>query len=67
MLEISWFKEKNKENEIFQKQSAMLEEVAQALVWHPPKIEVSFTDTSEHYGLLPRLDKLISCCLLALL
>ena len=36
---IPQFKEKNKENETFQKQSAMLEEVVKlplALVWHPP-------------------------------
>ena len=39
MLGIPQFKEKNKENETFQKQSAMLEEVVKqplALVWLPP-------------------------------
>ena len=40
MLGIPQFKERNKEKETFQKQSAMLEEVVKlplALVWHPPK------------------------------
>ena len=37
---IPQFKEKNQENETFQKQSAMLAEVVKlpmALVWHPPQ------------------------------
>ena len=42
---IPQFKEKNKENETFQKQSAMLEEVVKlllALVWHPPLRATSY-------------------------
>ena len=45
VLGIPQYKEKNKEKETFQKQSAMLEEVVKlplALVWHVPYIPDNF-------------------------
>ena len=44
MLGIPHYKEKNKEQKTFQKQSAMLEEVVKlplALVWHGPKTRLN--------------------------